>query len=33
MEKSMARIAHHARGSRATLADIVEGIREDRQSH
>lgn len=32
MQEAMARIASHAAGSRATVADIVAGIREDRDS-
>jgi plasmid stability protein len=33
MAESMARIASHARGSRVSTADIVQAIREDRESH
>ena len=32
MDEAMERIASHAAGSWATTADIVEGIREDRDS-
>ncbi len=33
MAEALARIADHARGSRVATADIVEAIREDRESH
>jgi L-amino acid N-acyltransferase YncA len=33
MAESMARIASHARGSGVSTADIVQAIREDRESH
>jgi antitoxin FitA len=33
MDEAMARIDRHRRGSTVTLEDIVEAIREDRESH
>ncbi len=33
MDEAMARIASHAAGSRATLDDIVQIIRDERESH
>ena len=33
MDEAMARITSHVAGSKATMADIVHAIREDRDSH
>jgi antitoxin FitA len=33
MAEAMARIASHVGGSGVSVADIVEGIRQDRESH